>query len=527
MDSRKARLVRVLIAVLALSAPAVAALYLAARQSYTEQANLVSLYANDVLRRGDDSAEQVGKAIEALSRFPPDQACSDDAIALMTSLHTTSDRLQTVGHVSQGRLMCSSLGRHGEGLPLPPPTYVSRNGYEFRTGVAMPWSPELRFLLATHRASGYTAVIHPRIPVDVARGPEGLSVGFYGLSSRKLIISHGPHSPDWYSQPQHENGKPFVQDGRLIVIHKSPTEDHAAYAALPYTLLNETLVWKAAVLVPLALLAGGVIAVLGVQAARRQVAMPALIRAALARNEFFIAYQPIVRLSDGHCVGAEALVRWRRPTGELVRPDLFIPVAEDSGLIKLITRRVLELVAQDAGDLFARHPHFHLAINLSSADLHDPATVDVLRECAAKMKAGPGNLVVEATERGFIEAGIAARIVADIRALGIQVAIDDFGTGYSSLAHLESISLDHLKIDKCFVDTIGREAATSQVILHIIGMAKGLQLGMIAEGVETAEQAEFLRGRGVEHAQGWHFGKPEDMAQLRSRLEAETGARPA
>jgi len=523
MGTRRDRLLRVLIAVLALSAPAVAALYLAARQSYQDQARLVSLYANDVLRRSDDTGTQVGRAMDALERIPAAEACSDETIALMGRLHVPSDRLQTVGHVSDGRLMCTSLGRHGDGLPLPPPRYVSRLGFEIRTEVALPWSPDQRFLVSTRKDTGYTAVIHPRIPVDVAQGTEGLAVGVYGITGGQPMITYGRFSRDWFSQPERFDGKPFVQDGLLITIRKSAANDYAAYAALPYSFWNRDLLWRALILVPIALVAGGVIAFLGVQAARRQLAMPALIRGALANDEFFLAYQPIVRLSDGRCIGAEALIRWRRSTGELVRPDLFIPVAEDTGQIKLITRRVLELAARDLGDLFARHPGFHLSINLSPADLHDPATVDLLRESISRMGAGPSNLVVEATERGFIDAELADRIVAEIRKLGIQVAIDDFGTGYSSLAHLESIQLDYLKIDKCFVDTIGRETATSQVILHIIEMAKGLALGMIAEGVETADQADFLRARGVEFAQGWHFGRPEDIGKLRARLDGEAG----
>src|SRR5690349_15121745 len=151
MESRNAKLVRVLIAALALSAPAVAALYLASRQSYDEQARLVSLYADDVLRRSEETTDQVTHALETLGRFPADQACSDQAIAQMARLHVPSDRLQTVGFVSDGRLMCSSLGRHGEGLPLPPALYVSAKGYEIRTDVVMPWSPQQRFLLSTDR----------------------------------------------------------------------------------------------------------------------------------------------------------------------------------------------------------------------------------------------------------------------------------------------------------------------------------------------------------------------------------------
>src|SRR5262249_18988468 len=217
----------------------------------------------------------------------------------------------------------------------------------------------------------------------------------------------------------------------------------------------------AAVLLPIGVTAGVVLAFAILYVGRLQLALPAALRVALRRNEFSVSYQPVVDLQTGAWSGAEALVRWRRPDGETVRPEIFIPVAEDTGLIQQITERVVDIVGTDAQGLFRSRPDFHIAINVSSADLNTDRIIRLLERLAEQTGARSGNLVVEITERGLIEGQEVSARLHEIRASGVRVAIDDFGTGYSSLSYLKNFEVDLLKIDKSFIDTIGKDAATS------------------------------------------------------------------
>lgn len=201
-----------------------------------------------------------------------------------------------------------------------------------------------------------------------------------------------------------------------------------------------------------------------------------------------------------------------------MQPDFFIPLAEANGIIGLITQQVFDLVARDAGTFLSRHPDFHIAVNLSAADMHSPTLRGQLDRLVERTGASSRSIIVEITERSLLNADLARDVTHDIRALGYDIAIDDFGTGYSSLSYLATLEVDYLKIDKIFIDAIGTEAPTSYVVQHIIEMAKSLKLRMIAEGVETEAQADFLRQRGVEFAQGWLFGKPMPFAELERRM---------
>jgi sensor c-di-GMP phosphodiesterase-like protein len=509
-------------ALLAIAIPVLLAIKLANRQAQDTEMKLVTGYARDVLHRSETTSDQALAAMEVLAGTHSADPCSDSNLAIMRRFDLSASYLQAIGYVVNGQLVCSSQGRDAGGLSLGPVDWVTPIGVRIRINVKFPFDPVTSYLVLEGR-DGYAAIINKDLPLDATTSEPDVSLAAFSTSNGHLMAQRGFIDPNWVGSttntlPKMQRVTTFVDHGYVIAAVRSSRYYVGTIAALPVSYMLAQTQATTHVLLPVAVIAGIVLAIAAVYLGRLQMAMPAVIRTALRRREFFLHYQPIVDLRSGAWVGAEALIRWQRRGGEMVRPDLFIPVAEDAGMIQRITQHVVELVARDVEDLFTRYPQFHIAINLAPADLHSSHTIRLLRQLARDTRAGAGNLVVEVTERGFIKLEIAQQTVRELRADGIRVAVDDFGTGYSSLAFLESVDLDFLKIDKSFVDTMNMDTPTSQVALHIIEMAKSLNLKMVAEGVETEAQALFLRDLGVQYAQGFRFSRPMPMSELIGRM---------
>lgn len=244
------------------------------------------------------------------------------------------------------------------------------------------------------------------------------------------------------------------------------------------------------------------------------------LRRALEANELFLAYQPQIELASGRIASVEALVRWRHPTRGVVPPDEFIPVAEESGLIvplsDLVMRQALKQVAtwwqQGCRDL-------RVAVNVSGAQFEAPGFPDWV--FAHLDEAGlPGAcLELEITESLLmVDETAAALAVRAVRELGVHVAIDDFGTGYSSLAYLKHFPIEALKIDRSFVADLGRDSNDAAICAAIIAMGRQLGLKIVAEGVETKEQLQFLSTHGCTLAQGYFIARPVEAPEMAKLL---------
>lgn len=232
------------------------------------------------------------------------------------------------------------------------------------------------------------------------------------------------------------------------------------------------------------------------------------IQHALEHGEFCLAYQPIVDLRTRRPVGMEALLRW---PGTDIGPDIFIPIAEQAGFIRDITRHVCVLAARD----FQAAPAAFtcLSINLSATDIQAAETVDILHTLL-KETGDCLRLSVELSERSLLEPRRCSPIIEAIRALGIRVIIDDFGIGYANLQSLVQLQLDGIKIDRSLIQTIDTTPAARLTIHHVGALAHALGLSIVAEGVETEAQARLLYEQGIRLAQGWLFGHPEPIETL-------------
>ena len=242
---------------------------------------------------------------------------------------------------------------------------------------------------------------------------------------------------------------------------------------------------------------------------------------ALRAGEIIPYYQPTVDMKNGRVRGAEVLARWRRQDGSLIPPAHFIPLAEQTGLIFELTVVLMKRARDEAGAAYRERPQLRLGFNLFAGHLADAKIVEDVRKIFDGSAVAINQIILEVTERTPLpDLAEARRVIEMLQALGIKVAIDDVGTGHGGLSYLMKLGVDIIKIDKMFVDAIGTERYSQTIIETLVELARTMNMEVIAEGVESFEQVEYLRLKGVNEAQGYVFAPPLPASSYLALVEA-------
>lgn len=255
-----------------------------------------------------------------------------------------------------------------------------------------------------------------------------------------------------------------------------------------------------------------------------RIALSRELRQVLERDELFVEYQPQVELGRGSITAVEALLRWRHPTRGLIGPSEFIPVLEGSGEIRAIGEWTLQTACREARTWRSIRPSgIPVSVNLSAVQFGDPDLPEMLASVLEAESLPLHLLELELTERIFLRA--TSVVEESLRKLhdeiGVGIALDDFGRGFSSLEYLCRFPIDKLKVDRFFVVSLEEESQSRSIVSAIIALANSLGLEVVAEGVETDHQVEFLRAHGCERAQGYYFSRPISSESLRELLGQE------
>ena len=464
------------------------------RLAVDEQRAELAHLADVAAQRSHSIVREVGVVLDGIEA-PRGRRCGAADISRMRTSTIDTRVIEEIGYQRDGRLLCNSWGEVNQAMRLAPSHTVAGPGLQLRVAGFSLASPSTRLISIS--ANGYYAYVEPGRFADIALPEE-------------VWLTVSTAAGEFIGGKQ----RAISRNAETLSVARAD-EVFSVVAAQPMQRVTQAAARQRWALLPLAALCS--LAGLGGLAMwlRRRLSLAGELRAALDRHELQVHYQPLVDLASGRCIGAEALARWQHPTGRWIAADVFIAEAERHGLVRRITVQVTQAVIKDMGPLLRRHPGLHISINLSPQDIDDDSARMELSTLMALHGVAASQIWLEMTERGFMNAEVARTTIGDLRARGHRILIDDFGTGYSSLSYLQTLPVDGLKIDKSFVDMIASGTAASGVIDHIIDMARSLGLMVIAEGVETPQQAAYLHGRKVEFAQGWLFAKAMPAEQFR------------
>jgi sensor c-di-GMP phosphodiesterase-like protein len=476
-------------------------------------------YSSDILRQDERLAANINDTLAAANASPY-PACSEEDIVLLRQLTFRSPFLKDVGRVSPDYFLCSALAyKMPKPVKLATPDLVTAGGrriyYNASLDAAKGQTAEIVHLGKSD------VVISPNVFGDFDRQPLMFSGGIINRAQHKFLPTYSS-APLKVSYDLMQRTLPFEADGQLDLAQCSRTRPDCVMTAISMRSIwapnRGVLAGSAAGGAVLGLCFSGLALIMD----NRKRNMVNQLRRAVRRKDLKVVYQPIVDIDSGAVVAAEALVRWTDEDDHPIRPDIFIEIAEQHGFIGEITRFVLEQVITEASDIFQQHPGFRISVNMSAMDLADDTFVPLVDSLLGSHAISAKNIGLELTERSTADRNRVVKIIRELRARGHVVYIDDFGTGYSSLAYLHELSVDVLKVDRAFTNTIGTDGVTASIVPQILAMAKALQLKIVVEGVELEQQAQYLGGVEVGiQGQGWLYGKPIPCEVLRERLEAQ------
>ena len=506
---------------LALSAclPIGGALIFAYHQALDQETRYLSSLSEEIARRASATRSQMVSAFEELKK--DNVQCDSAGLAKMQGITINSTYLQGVGVFQDGKIACSSFGMLGQGISLSKGQGRTATGIQAWVDVEMPLANNRKFNI--YERDGYITLVHPGQVIDITARPD-VTLAVVVSNPKFVARAKGTVLPDWVSAYQPNETQTLQLGSFLVSYHAVPEHNIAGLAAS-----NQSSVWQhfstfAKFLLPIGLLASLLLFIGTTMLVRRNNGVKSRLLAALKNKEFFLLYQPVYDIQTNQCVCAEALIRWQRKDGSIDAPLLFIPAMEKYGLMSVVTEFVMHQAARDMHPIIQQHPGFRLSINFSPNDMVAGGPVHKLPDMIKRMGATPCNLIIEITERSALDATMTRQTIEDIRQSGVSIMIDDFGTGYSNLATLQSIHVDGLKLERIFTESIDTTSPTHTVAQSIIQMAQDLNLHLVAEGVETKAQLEYLKAQGVICAQGFLLSRPITAEALKLLLDQQANS---
>ncbi len=479
--------------------------FVAARQEIKQELETTS---KAILHQAESISRQAWQMVSYLGRFKG-QSCPEVLPALVR-LATLSPYFRSLGLIQGQDMYCSSIA--GDSRipfneiiiqPLPSPFPVMWNT-SLRATRGVKTRPAVMFSEMPSADFGAFAIVDAQYLIDI--------MSAIGSSQNYLLgIKFGE---GYLIEEGHPDGQEF---GFITPNHHRESAAHDAISVdvtIPASRML-TLWWQGFItFLPFGLIISFIFVSFVRSWQQRKMSLKDELRKGMLNNEFAVHYQPVYDSVRERCGGAEALLRWNRAGGRSISPEVFITAAESEGLIIPLTLHLFQLLAADV-----RHwqvpDDFHLGINIAAEHIQHPDFADDIRRLAAQLSPYKVKITLELTERSLISNTSDVMLkLTQLRKEGFLIAIDDFGTGHCSLSYLQTFPLDYLKIDKGFVGTIESAANDTPILDTIISLSKRLKLAMVAEGVSSAEEYQYLKHCGVEYMQGYLYARPMASRQF-------------